>query len=218
MSLRAHLQVRASSNYNNLPLAPKHVAARKSVLARAAPALADYHVADYQPGSVAAEAAAKVGITDAMVDCTQNMWTDVTGGSNLDPDAKLAAQTAAGVLLFQNLFKAQPGSLELFSFKDSKKFDRKLQEHGLQAVDGLDRVVYGLGDLTSLVPYLRALHKRHIKYGVILEHYDMLATSLLVTLEQAFARQLTADEIDAWTAVMTLVRNAAEAEELDLDD
>lgn len=56
------------------------------------------------------------------------------------------------------------------------------------------------------------------QYGVILEHYNMLTVSLLVTLEQALARPLTADELAAWTSVMTLVRNAAEAEELDLDD
>lgn len=73
MSLRANLQIRATGNSNYMPSAPTHIAVRKAVLARAAPATADFSVSDYQPGSVAAEAAAKVGITDQMVDCTQNM-------------------------------------------------------------------------------------------------------------------------------------------------
>lgn len=49
----------------------------------------------------------------------------MTGGAT--SEAHLAAQTGAGILLFQNLFKMYPASLELFSFKNSPKFDQVRQ-------------------------------------------------------------------------------------------
>ena len=47
----------------------------------------------------------------------------------------------------------------------------------------LGSVVQRLTDLDSLMPDLRTLCARHIKYGVEMEHYDILASACLSTME-----------------------------------
>lgn len=64
-----------------------------------------------------------------------------------------------GVLLFKNIFTADPGALSFFSFKDlpnlyeSKAFKR----HGKSVVTTVGAAVGGLRDVSNLVPFLGKL-------------------------------------------------------------
>ena len=60
---------------------------------------------------------------------------------------------------------------------------QELAKHGTRVLTTLGDVVQRLTDLDTLMPDLRSLCARHIKYGVEMEHYDILATACLRTME-----------------------------------
>jgi len=64
-------------------------------------------------------------------------------------------------------------------------------------------VVSGLSDLPSILPAASALATRHVAYGAKPEHYPVVGSALLWTLEQGLGKDWTADVADAWTAAYT---------------
>jgi hemoglobin-like flavoprotein len=57
----------------------------------------------------------------------------------------------------------------------------------------------------ELLPAVRALGKRHVGYGVIDEHYQLVGAALLWTLETGLGAAFTPEVKDAWTAVYTVL-------------
>ena len=86
----------------------------------------------------------------------------------------IADQAAA--LFYQNLFTKDPSLKSLFK-GDMVEQGKKLMQMIAAAVRGLDR-------LDTLVPVVRDLGRRHVKYGVLPGHYDTVGAALLQTLEQ----------------------------------
>ena len=69
-----------------------------------------------------------------------------------------------------------------------------------------------LNDLPALVPVLKDLGKRHVKYGVVPLHYDVVGGALLATLEQGLPKGLYTDEVKAafttmWGVVATTMQS-----------
>jgi nitric oxide dioxygenase len=60
-------------------------------------------------------------------------------------------------------------------------------------------VVTGLSRLETVLPAASALAKRHVPYGVKAEHYPIVGSALLWTLEKGLGEAWTPDVADAWT-------------------
>jgi hemoglobin-like flavoprotein len=100
------------------------------------------------------------------------------------------SETAA-VLFYDRLFEVAPQVKAMFPA------DMSEQRRKLMAT--LAVVVNGLGDLPSILPAASALAKRHVNYGAKAEHYPVVGTALLWTLEKGLGDGWTPEIADAWT-------------------
>jgi hemoglobin-like flavoprotein len=98
---------------------------------------------------------------------------------------------AAAVLFYDRLFEVAPQVKAMFPA------DMTEQRRKLMAT--LAVVVNGLGDLPSILPAASALAKRHVNYGAKAEHYPVVGTALLWTLEKGLGDGWTPAIADAWT-------------------
>ena len=106
------------------------------------------------------------------------------------------ADTAAE-LFYNRLFELDPALKPLFK-SDIKEQGRKLMKMIGLAVTGLD-------ELNTLVPILQDLGKRHITYGVTVDHYNTVGEALLWTLEKGLGADFTPEVKQAWVAVYTVI-------------
>ncbi len=98
----------------------------------------------------------------------------------------------AAVLFYDRLFEVAPQVKAMFP-GDMTEQRKKLM--GTLAV-----VVNGLSDLESILPAASALAQRHVAYGAKPEHYPVVGSALLWTLEQGLGEAWTAEVADAWVA------------------
>ena len=107
--------------------------------------------------------------------------------------AKVApiSETAA-VLFYDRLFEIAPQVKAMFPS------DMTEQRRKLMAM--LAAVVNGLADLESILPAASALATRHVAYGAKAEHYPVVGSALLWTLEKGLGEAWTPELADAWTA------------------
>src|ERR1700738_4118862 len=107
--------------------------------------------------------------------------------------AKVApiSETAA-VLFYDRLFEIAPQVRAMFPA------DMTEQRKKLMAM--LAAVVNGLANLDSILPAASALAKRHVAYGAKAEHYPVVGSALLWTLEKGLGDGWTPEVADAWAA------------------
>jgi hemoglobin-like flavoprotein len=107
--------------------------------------------------------------------------------------AKVApiSETAA-VLFYDRLFEIAPQVRAMFPA------DMTEQRKKLMAM--LAAVVSGLANLESILPAASALAKRHVAYGARAEHYPVVGSALLWTLEKGLGEAWTPELAAAWTA------------------
>jgi hemoglobin-like flavoprotein len=107
--------------------------------------------------------------------------------------AKVApiSETAA-VLFYDRLFEVAP--------KVKAMFPTDMTEQRRKLMATLAVVVGGLGNLESVLPAASALAKRHVSYGAKAEHYPVVGSALLWTLEKGLGDGWTPDVAEAWTA------------------
>jgi nitric oxide dioxygenase len=106
------------------------------------------------------------------------------------------SETAA-VLFYDRLFEIAPTVRAMFPA------DMTEQRKKLMAT--LAAVVNGLANLDSILPAASALAKRHVAYGARAEHYPVVGSALLWTLEKGLGEGWTPELADAWkTAYGTL--------------
>ena len=99
---------------------------------------------------------------------------------------------AAAVLFYDRLFEVASSVRALFP-EDMTEQRKKLMAT-------LAVVVNGLGHVESILPAASALAKRHVAYGAKAEHYPVVGSALLWTLEKGLGEAWTADVAGAWTA------------------
>jgi hemoglobin-like flavoprotein len=99
---------------------------------------------------------------------------------------------AAAVIFYDRLFEVAPSVKPMFPA------DMSEQRKKLMAT--LAVVVGGLGNLQSILPAASALAKRHVGYGAKAEHYPVVGSALLWTLEKGLGESWTPELKDAWTA------------------
>eukprot|EP00898_Chlorokybus_atmophyticus_P001881 jgi/Chlat1/2694/Chrsp180S02868 len=148
-------------------------------------------------------------ITPEQIMRAQSLWGAIS--SNSFPREAKAALTKTGILVFKNLFEISPRLLELFPFKDQdgQPILKELEVHALKVMTTLGTVVQGFNDLHTLVPYLRDLTQRHVKYGVLLVHYDIISATLQRTFEQALGTRYTQEDKDIWIAIFGVIGGIA---------
>ena len=98
----------------------------------------------------------------------------------------------AAALFYARLFEMAPETRAMF------RGDMDTQGRKLMAA--IATVVNSLGDLDAIVPVARDLAKRHVAYGVEPEHYALVGSALLWTLEQGLGDEFTPALRAAWGA------------------
>lgn len=104
--------------------------------------------------------------------------------------APISDQAAA--IFYDRLFEVAPQVKAMFPADISE------QKKKLMAT--LAVVVNGLTDLPSILPGASALAKRHVAYGARPEHYPVVGSALLWTLEKGLGSGWTSDVAAAWTS------------------
>ena len=108
---------------------------------------------------------------------------------------------------YQNLFADYPQVQPLFTHTDMKEQANKL-------FASLVLVVENLTNPDVLSPVLTALGTRHIKYGVLPEHYPMVGGTLLksmaITLEELWTDDMAKAWTEAYQAIVKIMLDGAE--------
>jgi hemoglobin-like flavoprotein len=99
----------------------------------------------------------------------------------------------AAVLFYDRLFEIAPEVKPMFHDADMAEQRRKLM-----ATLGI--VVTGLTRLETILPAASALAKKHVSYGVKDEHYPIVGSALLWTLEKGLGEAWNPELADAWTS------------------
>jgi nitric oxide dioxygenase len=130
---------------------------------------------------------------------------------------KIKPQAQDFVASFYNtLFADYPAAQPLFVHSDMLKQQTML-------LNALVFVVENLRHPDELVAALQGLGARHVKYGVLPEHYPLVGKTLLKTIEQYLGPDWSEDVKQAWSngygAIAALMLEGAEypAEILKLD-
>ena len=98
----------------------------------------------------------------------------------------------AAAIFYDRLFEVAP--------QVKAMFPADLSEQRKKLMATLAVVVNGLSDLPAILPAASALAKRHVAYGAKPEHYPVVGSALLWTLEKGLASSWTSDVAAAWNA------------------
>ena len=100
-------------------------------------------------------------------------------------------------LFYGRLFEIAPHVRPMFPENPSE------QKEQLMAM--LRIAVGGLDNLDTLVPAVSALGRRHAGYGLKAQHYVLVGSALLWTLEKGLAESFTPEVKDAWASAYILL-------------
>ena len=106
----------------------------------------------------------------------------------------------AAALFYGRLFETAPETRALFR--------GDIDTQGQKLMSALATVVNSLGDFEAIVPVARHLAKRHVAYGVAREHYSLVRSALLWTLEQGLADEFSPALRAAWEAAYSALSEA----------
>jgi hemoglobin-like flavoprotein len=113
------------------------------------------------------------------------------------------ADQAAG-LFYGRLFEIAPEIQPMFKSVD-------MSQQGVKLMQMIGQAISLLNNPDKLVPALQHLGQRHLQYGVMPEHYDVVGAALLWTLAQGLGADFTDETREAWTQVYTIMANTAKA-------
>jgi len=95
-----------------------------------------------------------------------------------------------GDVFYTKLFYDNPGL--------RKMFPQEMEEQNKKLIDMLNVIIERLENLNELKGEIIAVAKRHVDYGVKTEHYNMVGTALLWTLQKALGKDWTEELKTAW--------------------
>ena len=102
-----------------------------------------------------------------------------------------------GDLFYTKLFFDHPGL--------RKVFPPQMNQQNKKLVDMLSYIVLKIDDFQAIKKDIQALAISHEKYGVKPEHYTMVGSALIWTLEKAIGKEWNRDLEEAWTACYSLI-------------
>ena len=86
-----------------------------------------------------------------------------------------------------------------------KMFPQEMEEQNKKLIDMLNVIIERLENLDELKGEIIAVAKRHVDYGVKTEHYNMVGTALLWTLQKALGKDWTEELRTAWISCYTVL-------------
>ena len=134
-------------------------------------------------------AASSAGITPAQVALVQASFQHV-----------LPIADVAGLLFYERIFTMAPEARALFGDDIALQASRTMAAVKT-AVDGLD-------DIESVAPFLVRLGARHVRYGVVPAHFDLVGEALMWTLEQGLGEAFTPEVHEAWATAFGVIASA----------
>ena len=105
-----------------------------------------------------------------------------------------------GGLFYNRLFEIAPEVKSLFR--------NAIPEQSKKLIAMIGYVINKLDSLDEIQDEVGKLARRHIQYGVKEEHYAVVGSALLWTLEKGLEQHWTEDLKDAWTTCYTILSSA----------
>ena len=102
-----------------------------------------------------------------------------------------------GDLFYTKLFFDHPGL--------RKVFPSQMNQQNKKLVDMLSYIVLKIDNFQAIKKDIQALAISHEKYGTKPEHYAMVGSALIWTLEKAIGKEWNRDLEEAWTACYSLI-------------
>jgi len=130
-----------------------------------------------------------IAISPVQIDLVQSSFEHV-----------LPIADVAGLLFYERIFTMAPEARALFGD------DLPLQASRTMAA--VKTAVDGLDDIDQIAPFLIRLGARHVRYGVVPAHFDLVGGALLWTLEQGLGEAFTPEVHDAWAAAFGVIKSA----------
>jgi nitric oxide dioxygenase len=93
-------------------------------------------------------------------------------------------------LFYDRLFEIAPEMQRLFP--------ADMEQQGTKMMSMLGAIVARIHDHAALVPLVTDLARRHVGYGAVPAHYDLVGQALLWTLDQRLGAGLTGPVREAW--------------------
>lgn len=112
----------------------------------------------------------------------------------------LPIRATAAALFYGRLFELAPEVRPMFK--------RDIHAQGAMLMATLASVVEHLDHLDAVMPTAQTLARRHVGYGVRAEHYAVVGTALLWTLEQGLGTAFTPAVREAWAAAYGALADA----------
>lgn len=106
----------------------------------------------------------------------------------------------AGMLFYERIFTLAPEARALFGDDIALQASRTMAAVKT-AVDGLE-------DIEQVAPFLVRLGARHVRYGVVPAHFDLVGEAFLWTLEQGLGEAFTPEVNEAWVAAFGVIARA----------
>jgi len=80
-----------------------------------------------------------------------------------------------------------------------------LKKHAISVISTVGVAVAGLSNLPALIPVLQKLGTKHVGYGVVPAHYDVIGQALLDTLALGLGAGFTPEVKRAWQAIYGVI-------------
>ncbi len=114
---------------------------------------------------------------------------------------------ATATVFYERLFERTPSLVPMFP--------ADMEQQGVKMMSMLGAIVAQIHDHTALLPMVVDLARRHVGYGAVPEHYDLIGEALIHTLEQRLGAGFTPAVREAWvkayTALAAVMIEAAES-------
>jgi hemoglobin-like flavoprotein len=133
-----------------------------------------------------------MSVTPRQIELVQTTWEMVV------PIADTAAD-----LFYGQLFTIAP--------QVKPMFPTDMAEQKKKLMMTITLAVRGLKNLDALIPVLHKLGAGHVGYGVKDEHYAVVGSALLWTLEKGLGDAFTPEVKEAWVAVYTVLADTMKA-------
>lgn len=105
----------------------------------------------------------------------------------------LPMSDAFGMQFYDHLFRINPSLRALFPVRLNEQAERLMQ--------ALSAMVDALEHPQELRAKFAPIGERHVRYGVLPEHYDDVGAALLLTLQHRLGDDFTAEAEVAWVTV-----------------
>lgn len=109
----------------------------------------------------------------------------------------LPISDTAATLFYQRLFELDPNLKPMFL--------HDMREQGRKLMSTIDVAVKSLNNLSSIVPAVQELGRRHAGYGVKEKDYQTVAEALIWTLQRGLGNSFTDATKQAWIETYSLL-------------